>query len=151
MLNYNSFNPTLDSSGAVTGFQADSGDYNADGSNNDYPNYTSAVNNSHSRDEFLNSGIFALSSFTAPAVGSQGNEKRNIFRNPSYIDFDASMLKNNRIFRERVNLQLRFDFFNVLNHVNLGGVDGSMFSSTFGKVTAVGDPRNIQLGARISF
>lgn len=151
VLNYNSFNPTLDSSGAVTGFQADSGDYNADGSNNDYPNYTGAVNNSHSRDEFLNSGIFALSSFTAPAVGNQGNEKRNIFRNPSYMNFDASMLKNNRIFRERVNLQLRFDFFNVLNHVNLGGVDGSMFSSTFGKVTAVGDPRNIQLGARLSF
>ena len=88
---------------------------------------------------------------TAPAVGTQGNEKRNSFRNPSYMDFDASMLKNNRLFGEKVNLQLRFDFFNVLNHVNLGGVDGSMFSSTFGKVTSTGDPRNIQLGARISF
>ena len=151
VLNYNSFNPILDASGKVTGLQANSGDYNADGSNNDYPNFSGSVNNSHSRNDFLNTGIFTLSSFTAPAVGTQGNEKRNSFRNPSYMDFDASMLKNNRLFGEKVNLQLRFDFFNVLNHVNLGGVDGSMFSSTFGKVTSTGDPRNIQLGARISF
>ena len=151
VLNYNSFNPILDSTGKVIGLQANSGDYNADGSNNDYPNYSGSANNSHLRSEFLNSGIFSLSSFTAPAIGTQGNEKRNIFRNPSYMNFDASMLKNNRMFREKVNLQLRFDFFNVLNHVNLGGVDSSMFSSTFGKVTSTGDPRNIQLGARISF
>ena len=67
------------------------------------------------------------------------------------MNFDASMLKNNRLFNEKVNLQLRFDFFNVLNHVNLGDVDANMFSSTFGKVTSTGDPRVIQLGARVSF
>lgn len=151
VLNYNPYNPVLDSSGKAIAFQPNSGDYNADGYNSDYPNFTGSVNNSHSRNDFLNTGIFSLANFTAPAVGGQGNEKRNLFRNPSYMNFDASMLKNNRIFGERVNLQLRFDFFNALNHVNLGGVDGSMFSSTFGKVTSTGDPRVVQLGARISF
>lgn len=86
--------------------QANSGDYNADGNNSDFPNFSGSANNSHSRNDFLNTGIFTLSSFTAPAVGSQGNEKRNMFRNPSYMNFDASMLKNNRVFREKVNLQV---------------------------------------------
>ena len=151
VINYNSFNPLLDTSGKVTGLQANSGDYNADGFNLDYPNFSGSVKNSHSRSDFLNKGIFSLGDFTAPAVGTLGTEKRNLFRNPSYMNFDASMLKNNRFFREKINLQLRFDFFNVLNHVNLGGVDGSMFSSTFGKVTSTADPRVIQLGARLSF
>lgn len=151
VLNYNSFKPVLDSSGKIVGLQPDSGDYNADGSNYDYPNFTGTVNNSHSRNDFLNTGVFSPSDFTAPAIGTQGNEKRNSFRNPSYINFDASMLKNNRFWNERVNLQLRFDFFNVFNHVNLGGVDSNLFSSTFGKVTSTGDPRFIQLGARLSF
>ncbi len=151
VINSNSFNPILDTSGKVTGLQANSGDYNADGFNLDYPNFSGSVKNSHSRNDFLNTGIFSLASFTAPAVGTEGTEKRNLFRNPSYMNFDASMLKNNRFFREKLNLQLRFDFFNVLNHVNLGGVDGSMFSSTFGKVTSTADPRVIQLGTRLSF
>jgi outer membrane receptor protein involved in Fe transport len=151
VLNFNPFSPILDSTGKVIGLQPGSGDYNADGVNLDYPNFTGTVTNGHSRSDLLNKGIFNLSDFTAPAVGSQGNEKRNSFRNPGYVNFDASMLKNNKFYREKVNLQLRFDFFNVLNHVNLGGVDGNMFSSTFGKVTSTGDPRIIQLGARISF
>jgi hypothetical protein len=127
------------------------GDYNADGTNYDYPNVSGAIDNSHTRSEFLNAGIFSLSQFTTPAAGTEGNEKRNQFRNPNYINFDASMIKNNRLFNERVNLQLKFEFFNVLNRVNLGDVDANLSSSTFGKVTSTHDPRSIQLGARISF
>lgn len=151
VLNYNSFDPILDGTGKVIGLKADSGDYNADGSNYDYPNFGGSVNNSHSRNDFLNKGIFTAGSFTAPAIGTEGSEKRNMFRNPNYLNFDTSVLKNNKLVRDRVNLQLHFDFFNVLNHVNLGGVDGNMFSSTFGRVTSQGDPRRIQLGARLSF
>src|ERR1019366_5396509 len=33
-----SFQPTRDASGNITGLSAASGDYNADGNNNDYPN-----------------------------------------------------------------------------------------------------------------
>jgi hypothetical protein len=154
VLNYNPFEPVLDASGRVTGYGPNSGDYNADGSNYDYPNLANqSINNSHSRQDFLNKGIFSASDFTAPALGAASNQQRNLFRSPGYLNVDSSMIKNNNLpfFGERVKLQLRFEFFNVLNRVNLGGVDNNMFSSTFGKVTGVRDPRTIQLGARLAF
>jgi hypothetical protein len=48
-------------------------------------------------------------------------------------------------------LQFRFDFLNLFNHVNLGGVDPYMGDTNFGKVTSALSARQIQLGARISF
>lgn len=154
VLNYNPFVPTLDSSGNVSGLAADSGDYNADGTNYDFPNLVNTdINNSHTRQEFLDKGVLSLSDFEQPDLGANGNQQRNLFRNLGYFNIDSSMLKNNKLpfLGERVNLQLRFEFFNVLNRVNLGSVDSNMFSSTFGRVTWVRDPRTIQLGARISF
>jgi len=50
-----------------------------------------------------------------------------------------------------VNVQLRFEVFNVLNRVNLGPVNGDLASSTFGRATSTFDPRIIQLGARVLF
>ncbi len=50
-----------------------------------------------------------------------------------------------------MNLQLRFEFFNVLNRVNLQNVDGNLNSATFGRSTSTFDPRIIQLGARFAF
>jgi hypothetical protein len=152
--NGNPFSPLTDASGAVIGLAANSGDYNADGTNFDFPNLAhGSIDNSHSRQDFLNKGIFTLSDFTAPALGTNGSEKRNLFRNPGYLNLDSSMIKNNRLpfWGERVNLQIKFEFFNVLNRVNLGGVDANMFDSTFGKSTWARDPRTIQLGARLTF
>ena len=53
--------------------------------------------------------------------------------------------------RREMNLQLRFEFFNVLNRVNLTSVDGNLNSSTFGRSTSTYDPRIIQLGTRLVF
>lgn len=52
---------------------------------------------------------------------------------------------------EQGNLQFRFDFLNVFNHVNLGSVDANLADATFGRVTSALSPRQIQLGLRISF
>jgi len=46
---------------------------------------------------------------------------------------------------------LRFEFFNVLNRVNLQGIDANLNDANFGKSTKTYDPRIIQLGARIVF
>ena len=129
------------------------GDYNADGTNWDVPNTPSTnYTGSHSEQQFLN-GLFTATAFPAPAVGTEGNLKRNIYRNPGLTSVDASVLKNTHIpwLGEQGNVQLRFDFINVLNHVNLGPVDANMADSTFGQATTVLNPRSIQLGARISF
>ena len=145
-----SFQPILDANGKVIGLKPGSGDYNADGVNFDFPNApTQKVSTSFSRQQYIN-GVFPASIFGQPAVGTEGNLKRASFRNPGFINVDMSMIKNNR-FGERYNLQLRFEFFNILNRVNLTGVDGNLNSGTFGRSTSTYDPRIIQLGARLVF
>ena len=91
--------------------------------------------------------------FTAPAAGTEGSVRRNSCRNPGLVEVDASVLKNNRIrwLGEGGNLQFRFDFENVLNHVNLTAVDSNLTDATFGRSISTLEPRTIQLGVRLSF
>ncbi|MFZ0293348.1 MAG: TonB-dependent receptor [Candidatus Sulfotelmatobacter sp.] len=129
------------------------GDYNRDGNNWDIPDTpTQDFSGSHSRSAYIN-GLFTAADFPAPAVGTEGNEPRNIYRNPGMFQVDASVLKNNRIpwIGEQGNLQLRFDFINVLNHGNLGPVDANMADATFGKSTNALPARSLQFGLRVAF
>jgi hypothetical protein len=91
--------------------------------------------------------------FPVPAAGTEGNELRNLFRNPGMFQVDAAVLKNNHVpwLGEEGNLQFRFDFINVLNHGNLGPVDANMADGTFGKSTAALPARSLQLGIRVAF
>jgi len=132
---------------------ANGGDYNGDGLNYDIPNTPATdFSGSHSRQSYIN-GLFTASDFPAPTAGSEGNLKRNSYRNPGLFQVDASVLKNTHIpwIGEKGSLQLRFDFLNVLNRVNLGAVDNFIGDGSFGKSTTTLSPRQIQLGARISF
>ena len=129
------------------------GDYNADGINYDVPNAAASYcSGSYNEQNYL-TGLFTAGTFTAPAAGTEGNVKRNSCRNPGLIGVDASVHKATHIpgLGEQGSLQLRFDFVNVLNHVNLTGVDADLASATFGRSTSALVPRTIQLGARISF
>ena len=143
------FAPVLDATGRVVGLQPNSGDYNADGVNFDFPNAPGTLPSSFGRPQYVN-GVFPVSSFTLPAPGQEGNLKRSAFRNPGFINIDMSVIKNNRITSD-INAQFRFEVFNVLNRVNLGGVNGNLASSTFGRSTTTYDPRIIQLGVRVIF
>jgi hypothetical protein len=130
-----------------------SGDYNLDGTSYDVPNLpTQNFTGSHSKSAYIN-GLFTAADFPQPATGTEGNEPRNIYRNPGMFQWDASVLKNNRIpwFGEQGNLQLRFDFINLFNHPNLGLVDPNMGDPGFGKVGTVLPARQLQLGLRVSF
>jgi hypothetical protein len=129
-------------------------DYNNDGLGYDIPDRpTTNFTGSHSRQQFKN-GIFTLADFAAPTSGQEGNLPRNIYRNPGYLQIDASVLKNNKIpwIGEQGNLQFRFDFLNALNRANLGGVDNNMADvGSFGTVHSALSGRQIQLGVRVSF
>ncbi len=129
------------------------GDYNLDGNNWDVPNTPGAnYTGSHSRSAYIN-GIFTADDFPAPAPGTEGNEPRNIYRNPGYFQVDASLLKNNHLpwLGEQGNLQFRFDFINLFNHGNLGPVDDDMVDAQFGKAHTALPGRALQLGIRIAF
>jgi hypothetical protein len=132
-------------------YQAGSGDYNADGDNNDYPDVTS-YQQGKSKSAFIN-GAFTSGQFTAPATfGSEGNERANPFRQPNFAETDVNMYKVTHI-AERVDLQLRFEFFNLFNRVNLTSFDNNFadLGGTFGKATAQQLPRNWQVAARFTF
>jgi hypothetical protein len=145
-------------------FAPGSGDFNADGDNNDYPNVTGRQQKHNRKDFQVGQGIFPTcpggvlpcGQFTLPAVGQEGNETPNGFRNPGYADTDFTVKKVTAI-TERVNLELRIDFFNLFNRVNLvssgnsGGLDTNLQDGGFGQITATLPPRNMLLGARINF
>jgi hypothetical protein len=64
---------------------------------------------------------------------------------------DMSVIKGNKI-TERLQAQLRADFFNALNHPNFNGPNLSPTSSAFGTITSQANlPRTIQLGLRLAF
>lgn len=153
-----SFQPIYNASNQIVGMKPNSGDYNADGDNFDYPNVTS-YSIHRSRKNFLN-GLFAggssgqyangYTNFPLPTAGQNGNERPNSFRGPSFFQTDASLLKDTAI-RGDWNLQLRFEFFNLFNHPNLNGVDSNLSDGNFGKSTSQFNPRWIQLGANLKF
>jgi hypothetical protein len=124
------------------------GDYNADGFNYDFPN-VAGYSQGTSRQAYLN-GIFSPGQFTAPTPGTEGNERVYRFREPGYANTDISLAKNTKIV-ERLNFQLRFDFFNAFNRPNLYSVDPNLPDGNFGKATNQYLPRWIQLGANINF
>jgi len=97
---------------------------------------------------------------TPPANGTFGDAGRNIFRGPDFANWDFSMSKNFRL-GERLNLQLRAEFFNILNHPNFTGITQNLapgnnpgiaeFTPDLGASNPVlgsGGSRHIQLGAK---
>lgn len=157
VINQHSFNPICKNGAAncpsagnpIVGLALTSGDYNADGDNYDYPNVTN-YSESTSRQAFLTTGALAKTQFAQPTMGTEGNEAQNRFREPNFAETDAAFYKNNRI-RESVNLQIRFEFFNIFNRPNLGFVDADPIDPNFGKVTSQELPRWWQIAARFTF
>ena len=91
------------------------------------------------------------SAFASAPEGRRGNSERGQFRGPAYSVLDVSLRKQFSI-SEDVKLQVQADFFNVLNHVNWGNPNTDLSSASFGLITGItGQPRNIQLGARVIF
>ncbi|GGH11387.1 hypothetical protein GCM10011586_30040 [Silvibacterium dinghuense] len=139
-------------------FAAGSGDFNADGDNNDYPNVTNYKQKHDRKDYQSGHGLFQTcpggalpcGQFTLPNVGQEGGETPNQFRDPGYADTDFTLKKSTQIW-EGVNLELRIDTFNIFNRVNLNGVDTNLADGGFGQTSSTMPPRNMLLGARLNF
>jgi hypothetical protein len=125
------------------------GDFNADGYNNDYPDAVAYTEHASNK-AFLTGTAIPFSDFALPAFGSNGNEKTGQFRGPNYFDTDVNIYKDTRI-TERVNFQIRFEFFNLFNRTNLQNIDFNLPDGNFGAATSSHLPRFWQLGGKISF
>ncbi len=131
------------------------GDYNADGFNYDLPNTPSFGNFvSVNRSAFLN-GVFKVSDFPAPPKGQEGNLGRNTFEGPGLANVNMNAIKAVHIpwfiGGEGATLELRGEFANLLNRVNLTQPTSDLASGLFGKSTGQRQPRALQLGLRIAF
>ena len=97
------------------------------------------------------SAFLPCNNFVFPAIGTEGNEAPNQFRNPGFADVDFTVKKVTAI-TEQVNLELRLDTFNIANRVNYGGVDTNLQDGNFGKSGGTANAaRNMLVGARINF
>jgi outer membrane receptor protein involved in Fe transport len=124
-------------------------DVNAQG-NNCRPNLVAGdavPSGAQSITKWFNTAAFAIPS--SPAWGDAG---RNILRAPGTSNIDLSLSKSFPVGKtETRRLQIRSEFFNALNHTNLGIPVNSIDSPAFGTITSSLPGRQIQLGARLEF
>jgi outer membrane receptor protein involved in Fe transport len=111
-----------------------------------------------------------------PGTRHFGNLGRNSLKGPTFKQWDFAIYKNTQI-TERLGMQLRAEFFNILNHPNFSnpllpnfiadagqqGIATNGISNGFYNLTATGDvgignpflgggaPRGIQLAAKFTF
>ena len=88
--------------------------------------------------------------YAAPPSGEFGNSGRNTLVGPRTDVFDAALMRDIPI--ERVNIQARWEVFNVTNTPLFGQPGNNITSSSAGSITTLaGDPRVMQFALRISF
>ncbi|HKE24509.1 MAG TPA: carboxypeptidase regulatory-like domain-containing protein [Bryobacteraceae bacterium] len=93
----------------------------------------------------------AGSVFTLPTSDQPfGNLGRNAFRSPGFWQWDLGVDKNFNI-TERARVQFRSEFFNVLNHTNLGIPVQQANSTSFGSITGTFPARQVQFGLKLMF
>ncbi len=121
----------------------------------------------------LNPGAFA-----APRGLTFGNSGRNSLNNPSRINFNASLLKNFKFAKDRVNVEFRTEGYNIFNHTQFriydpshpgnsgnnvincygdestqysAGAPGCLVGNSFLHPVDAHDPRILQFGLKASF
>ncbi len=94
---------------------------------------------------------FNPAAFSTPPAYTYGNARRNSVYGPGLQSMDLGLVKSFSL-AEKARFEARAEFFNALNHTNLGTPNRFVNTSTFGSITEVSTPgREIQLSARISF
>jgi len=101
---------------------------------------------------FFNTDVFA-----PPTLGTIGNAPVDVFRGPGRNNFDASIFKNFKI--EKARLQFRWELFNAFNHPSFYSIDntarfdqqGKQVNTRFGQLTAALAPRIMKASLNLSF
>jgi hypothetical protein len=95
---------------------------------------------------------FSPYTFSIPSANAPfGNAGRNAFRMPDFWQWDLGVNKLFPIRGDRVRLQFRSEFFNVLNHTNLGIPDSNISDAAFGTIRSTFPARQIQLALKLLF
>jgi hypothetical protein len=93
---------------------------------------------------------FSTASFAKPANGYFGNLGNGTIRNPGTEVYNMALYKTFP-FSERVRLQFRAEFFNILNHTNPNGPGVGFGSASFGQISGEKEAREGQGSLKLSF
>jgi hypothetical protein len=100
---------------------------------------------------------FNPAAFLPPTAGTYGNVSRDGLTGPGLAELDFSLLKTTHI-TERINLQFRAEFFNILNRANFGSPNAVVYTSatalspTAGVITSTSTTsRQIQFGLKLQW
>jgi Carboxypeptidase regulatory-like domain len=106
-----------------------------------------------SKSQWLNQ-YFNTAAFTYNDPGTFGTAPRNLLQGPGYNNADLMFAKNFP-FRERFNVQFRWEMFNAFNRTQFNTPDTTYdpaANSTFGRITSTdGHPRLMQAGLKLTF
>jgi hypothetical protein len=92
--------------------------------------------------------------FTNPGPGSPGTLADYAFHGPGFSSIDASLFKKFPLFNERMQLQFRAEFFNVVNHASFQSPPSTSLnidSGSFGVLTSDYSPRVGQFALKLTF
>ena len=94
---------------------------------------------------------FNPKAFAAPPAYTYGNAGRNTVYGPGTQTLDVSVVREFHV-SEKARFEARAEFFNAMNHTNLGTPNRFVNTSSFGSITEASTPgREIQLSGRFSF
>ncbi|HEY7099256.1 MAG TPA: TonB-dependent receptor [Terriglobales bacterium] len=107
-------------------------------------------------------GGLPLSPFFIPCPGTVGNSRRNQLIGPGLAQWDMTLMKNTKI-TEKLDLEIRWEVYNILNRGNFYTYPDNTFGASFGTVTktpdvgsgnpviAQGGPRNMNFSVKFTF
>ncbi|MGA7413748.1 MAG: carboxypeptidase regulatory-like domain-containing protein [Bryobacteraceae bacterium] len=88
--------------------------------------------------------------YAAPLPGQWGNAGRNSITGPNQFTLNASLARTFRV-SDRLNLDLRIDAVNALNHVTFTAWNTTINSAQFGLPAAANAMRSLQMTLRLRF
>jgi hypothetical protein len=93
---------------------------------------------------------FDPNAYALPAVGHQGNVRRNSLRGPGLYNFDLGLGKVFTV-AEGKTLEFKWETYNASNHVNLINPNAALDGDAPGSITGAASMRQMQFGLHFRF
>jgi len=93
---------------------------------------------------------FDVRAFENAPVNTLATSGIRFFDGPGYHNWDVSLAKTTSL-TEKLNLQIRFEFFNLFNHTNFGAPTTNISAPTAGQIFSARDARELQIATRLTW
>jgi hypothetical protein len=105
---------------------------------------------SNAREVALNQEATTVNPATLLNQFTYGDFGRNALRGPGAFNVNLSLSKIFRV-REKTDVELRGDAFNLFNSAQFGNPDTNIGDPNFGQISSTADPRIVQVALHLKF